>query len=223
MSDVTATAEPLQGAPAATVAVLAIAERLGATVTRTKLAKLLYLADLRAVEKDVAPGSGLTWIWHNYGPYDAALKWVEASLKSQGIIEVDQSETWFGNWEYRLTLCSRPQITIDREFTEIVRDIVAEFGSLGPTALRDLSYQTAPMRRVQVDPGVRGVRLDLNSDHPLPSVSRTRKKFRAVLASLPAQTDDEGALEELAAEIAELAPQRSTVNQATLGDASNDC
>jgi len=50
-----------------------------------KLAKLLYLADLRAVKELGRPGSGVEWRWWHYGPFSKLLLVVEDDLVSAGV------------------------------------------------------------------------------------------------------------------------------------------
>lgn len=185
-----------EGPPASVLAVLASARRIGATITRIKLAKLLYLADLRAVQSDSAAGSGLTWIWDHYGPYDRSLATVERALLEDSAIAVEASMNFYGSPEYRLSLRDAPQYEIDSRFAKIVDEVVTEYGRFSPTTLKDLTYQTPPMVIAQAN-GRRNVRLDLSAQRPLPSVGKTISRLRQVSQRLPKRTTSEFAMDGL--------------------------
>ncbi|WIE69213.1 type II toxin-antitoxin system antitoxin SocA domain-containing protein [Curtobacterium sp. MCLR17_054] len=204
-----------EGAPASVLAVLSTARRVGATITRIKLAKLLYLADLRAVQSDTAAGSGLTWIWYHYGPYDRTLDSVERSLSDVSAIEVETVVNFYGSPEYRLAIRDAPQYQIDARFARIVEEVVTEYGRFSPTTLKDLTYQTPPMLIAQAK-GRRNVRLDLSAQRPLPKVGSTLAKFRAISQRLPERTTSPEAMDELVADIEATRATRGRANQALL-------
>jgi hypothetical protein len=99
MALVAATRFTLRGTPAAFVALLSAAPAQGAVITRTKMAKLLYLADLQAVDDLGRPGSGVQWRWLHYGPFSNALLTIEDDLVSDGIVERQTTENYFGSIE----------------------------------------------------------------------------------------------------------------------------
>lgn len=84
----------LRGAPAALIALLSAARAQGTTITRTKLAKLLYLADLRAVRELGRTGSGVEWQWRHHGPFSKLLQSVEDDLVTTGIVEREVTENY---------------------------------------------------------------------------------------------------------------------------------
>lgn len=51
-----------------------VARDQGHLLDRTKIAELLYLADLSAVENGGIAFSGATWRWENYGPFDPTVR-----------------------------------------------------------------------------------------------------------------------------------------------------
>ena len=67
-----------------------VARDQGCVLNRTKIAKLLYLADLSAVEEGGVAFSCATWRWENYGPFDPAQYRVEDALVASKIIERTQ-------------------------------------------------------------------------------------------------------------------------------------
>lgn len=79
---------------AAVLVVLDTAREYGYTVTRTTLAKLLYFADLEAVEQGSDPISGLEWRWRHHGPYDNTLLHIEDELVSRRQVTSEQCVSW---------------------------------------------------------------------------------------------------------------------------------
>ena len=68
-------------------ALLVLASRKNLRINRTKVAKLLYLADLRSVDQSGTAGSGIAWRWLNHGPFDNVLSSIEDGLVRQRIVE----------------------------------------------------------------------------------------------------------------------------------------
>lgn len=211
----------LRGAPAALVALLAAARAQAALITRTKAAKLLYLADLRAVEELGRPMSGVEWRWWHYGPYSKLLAAVEDDLVAAGIVERVTAENYYGNPEYRLRLSAQaPAADMDVQFAAIIEGVVTEYGNLAASTLRDVTYQTPPMIEAQRE-GARGEVLDLLSGRPVPDMSAAVRRLQSVLDRLPPQEDEGDLAGGMAEELAEWAPYQAAVNRAVLGD--DDC
>jgi uncharacterized phage-associated protein len=208
-----------ESAPPRTVAavfvLLRAARRLGVTVTRTKVAKLLYLADLQAVDEGVTPPSGVEWMWLDHGPYNNSLMFLENDLVRAGVVL--REEYYFG-FQLRL-IDDRPlEFELSEEDRCFVESVVADLGRLTAGTLKDMSYQTAPMVDAQ-NRGVRGVVLDLSlARRPMPTLAKTSKRMRTVLARLEKQEDDSGVMEDLTAEVAQLTPLRQRANAMLLGD-----
>ncbi|WP_030771642.1 MULTISPECIES: type II toxin-antitoxin system antitoxin SocA domain-containing protein [unclassified Streptomyces] len=180
---------------------LSVARASGVIVNRTKLAKLLYLADFEAVDLGCAPGSGVEWRWRHFGPYSDTLRDIEADLELAGIVKRVDTTNFYGTLEVRLTLTGEtPQVEIDEQFAKIVEQIVAEKGRLSATQLKDLTYQTPPMVAAQ-KLGHREVRLDLAGGSPIPDLEPGLERLRAIALTMPPLDDEVGAVDELAAEI----------------------
>lgn len=189
-----------RGVSAAVVHLLLTARSDGIQINRTKLAKLLYLADLKAVGQDMAPGTEVEWRWRHYGPYSNILLEVEQDLELAGVIQVAETTNYFGSPETRLRLLDEtPQVDIDARFKEIVEATLQEYGKLSATQLKDLTYQTAPMAAAQ-RLGEREVRLDLTGGDPFPNLAPALARLRRVARDLPPLEDEPGAIEELEAE-----------------------
>jgi uncharacterized phage-associated protein len=198
----------LRGAPAAVFALLSAARAQGAVITRTKLAKLLYLADLRAVEELGRPGSGVEWRWLHYGPFSNLLLSVEDGLVDAGIVNRETSQNYYGNTEHRLRLgASQVPVHVDVQFSTIIEKIVLEYGKLAASTLRDLTYQTPPMIEAQSE-STRGEILDLLTGLPVPEIAPALAHFQAVLNKLDPQ-EDEGDPSALADEITDWSAERA--------------
>jgi uncharacterized phage-associated protein len=206
----------LRGAPAALVAVLAAARAQGAVITRTKLAKLLYLADLRAVETLGRLGSDVEWRWLHYGPFSKKLLGVEDELVWAGIVNRETTENYYGSVEYRLRLSRPIPIDIDAEFAAIIEHVVFEYGNLAASSLRDLTYQTPPMLEAKREEA-HGEILDLLTGHPVPDMTPTLNRFQAVLNRIGPQ-EDEGDLSGLSKEVADWAPHRARATRPLIDD-----
>ncbi|WP_169789135.1 Panacea domain-containing protein [Nonomuraea candida] len=200
---------PLRG-PAAVVAyLLATARTNGMRINRTKLAKLLYLADLRAVERGFPPGSGVEWRWRHYGPHSLRLAEVEHDLSEAGVIEVEEKTDPFAGYrECTVHLINAPQVVIDSEFAEIVNGVLAEYGRWSAGQLREFTYQTPPMQEA-IKRKQRGVRLDLAGGPPLPDLGSGLARLRAWAERNPLPDDEPGGVDDLVEESRRLAEHRA--------------
>lgn len=207
-----------RGPAGATVQVLASARANGVLVNRTKLAKLLYLADLRAVDVGWPPGSDVEWRWRNYGPYSDTLQDIERDLCAAGIIETSEKPTTYGTAETRMRLIDNPVVDIDDGFARIVEQVIVEFGSYSAGQLRELTYQTPPMRAA-VHAGKREVRLDLAGGEPYPDLTRTQNRLRRLARDFPlSESDDPDGIVELREEINSTRAIRDQANSELFGD-----
>lgn len=206
----------LRGAPAALVAVLSAARAQGAVITRMKLAKLLYLADLRAIEQLGRPCSGVEWRWLHYGPFSKGLLAVEDDLVCAGVVERETRENFYGSVEYRLRLSRPVPVDVDAEFATIVEHVVLDYGNLAASSLRDLTYQTPPMIEAQREEA-HGEVLDLLTGHPIPDMTPVLNQFQAVLNRIGPQ-EDEGDLSGLSAEVASWGPHRTCATRPLVDD-----
>jgi uncharacterized phage-associated protein len=207
-----------RGTSAAVLLVLMAARANGVVINRTKLAKLLYLADLRAVDEDLPPGSDVEWRWRHYGPYSDALLAVERDLEAAGVMEVSQTLNYYGGREIRLRLrAADPLVAIDPRFATIVDQIMQEHGRLSASQLKDLTYQTPPMQAAQ-RVGQRELRLDLSGGEPYPDLHGALARLRRIAATSPLPGDEPGALDDLATEIDEWSNLRREATGRIIGE-----
>lgn len=175
-------------ASAAMKALLELAASRNVWMTRTKSAKLLYLADLRSVERDGVAGSGVVWQWFHYGPFSDDLYGVERQLAASGDIIVEETSNFFGSPEYHLRAISvTTSLDGADRFLAHLDAVLSEHGDLSPTELKNLTYETEPMREAQAD-GERNVILDLGDTAPIPDASATLRRFQRMLDN---HVDDE--------------------------------
>lgn len=193
-----------------------VARDQGRVLNRTKIAKLLYLADLFAVENGGVAFTGATWRWENYGPFDPAQYRVEDALVAAGIIERTRDlQNPCG--EVRLRLVEDVDTTLGAEALTVLGKVVAEHGARSAAQLRDLTYETAPMVQAQTD-GERGVLLDLNRARRRKQYAALKERYRARLADRGPVETDLGVGEDLLAEMAESAELRRRANTKALGE-----
>ena len=112
-------------------------------MTRTKVVKLLYLADLRSVAVSGMARSGVLWRWWHYGPYCQSLKSVEDSLVGEGAVERESWRLSAYVTEYRLFARSDAATVLMRrgdEFLEHLGAVLEEHGHKNAKALTDVAY-----------------------------------------------------------------------------------
>ncbi|MES9536176.1 type II toxin-antitoxin system antitoxin SocA domain-containing protein [Spirillospora sp. NPDC049024] len=209
---------PLRGPAAAIAYLLASARAHGMRVNRTKLTKLLYLADLRAVEHGLPPGSGVEWRWRHYGPHSLRLKEIERDLQDAGHVQVEGTvDPFTGNCEYTIHLMDAPQTVVDAAFTRIVDSVLDDFGDWSASQLRDLTYQTPPMQEA-AKRGKREVRLDLSGGAPFPDLGPGLAHLRDWAARNPLPADEPGGTDDLAEELDDLAEHRADATRRYLDE-----
>ncbi|WP_169807315.1 type II toxin-antitoxin system antitoxin SocA domain-containing protein [Herbidospora cretacea] len=200
---------PLRGPAAAVAYLLATARTSGMRINRTKLAKLLYLADLRAVERGLPPASGVEWRWRDHGPHSFRLAEVERDLSEAGVLEVEESADPFaGHRERVIHLIDAPQTIVDDEFAEIIDDVLSEYGRWSAGQLRSLTYQTRPMQ-MAIQQNQREVRLDLAGGAPFPDLNTGLDRLRRWADRNPLPEDEPGGIDDLVEESSQLAEHRA--------------
>ena len=172
-------------------ALLALALGRSLSMSRTKVAKLLYLADLRSVEEDGKQGSGIAWRWRDRGPFDDALFAVERSLVAQNKIESKTS--WWGvgaNKQVDLTAKSAtPSMLAGTDsFLRHIEFVLDEYGSCTARRLTDIAYGTQPMVEAQENDDREGL-LDLGEAVPAIDISNSIIRYQMILDNHPADDD----------------------------------
>lgn len=204
---------PLAGA---VLAVLKAARELELEVTRTKLPKLLYLADLEAVESGRTPFTGATWRWGEHGPYDHALMRAEDWVVESELVE-RRDDRDVGYASHPLTLTVDIEDPLDAADMECVRDVVRSHGGKSATDLKRLSHETPPLVEAQAG-GERGSLLDLNRARRRRQMETLLELFRSRRGARPPQRDDPGVGDVLEAEFRETRDSLRRANAKTLDD-----
>ncbi|GBC85210.1 hypothetical protein HRbin11_01656 [bacterium HR11] len=130
-------------------------------VGRTRLMKILYLADWLATQRLGRSLTGVKYYFYFYGPYSDRIMNAIESLIQRGIMEDSPDLTQFGvAHDYRLTekaheLNIEGQLSNDER--ELLDRVLEKFGRLSLPQLLDVVYATAPMKRAV--PG-EAIRLD---------------------------------------------------------------
>ena len=126
------------------LALLAMAESMELEITRTKLAKLLYLADINSVKHDGITGSGVAWHYMEHGPYDDVLREVEDDLVERGLVRRSTSQLPDGG-ERNVLVAKDSSITVPDDFSDHVQTALDEMGGWKSAELKDHAYGTPPM------------------------------------------------------------------------------
>jgi hypothetical protein len=120
-------------------------------IGRTQLMKFLYLTDYEARRYLGRPLSNLDYIWHHYGPYDAAVGEVVKGLTDQAIIQEHTVVYPTGQVGYRYYWGGKP-ITYDFLPIElqILGYIYRTYSKMNLRALLDdVVYETEPMQQAR--------------------------------------------------------------------------
>ncbi|MEV4378418.1 hypothetical protein [Streptosporangium sp. NPDC049644] len=198
------------------LAMLKVARELDVELTPETLAKLLYLADLDAIELGRTQFSGATWRWDDSGPYDHALTRAEDWVVESELVE--RRETPHADRDsYVLTVTVDIEDPLNVADMECVRNVVRLHGGRSVTGLEELSAETAPVIEAQVA-GDRGVLLDLNRARRRQQVRARLERFRSRRAARPPVEDSPGVDDALRAEFLEMRAGLRRVNAKMLDD-----
>ena len=144
-------------------ALVRLAGDRGLHMTRTKVVKLLYLADLRSVASNGKARSGILWRWWHYGPYCQTLRRVEDRLVADGAVERNTSRLSTDIEEAALS-ASRTSADVSAQagdFLAHLEAVLEDHGRKNARELTDTAYDTVPMLEAQ-RVGERGILLDMH-------------------------------------------------------------
>ena len=150
MSENIAVAEKLRKTRAAIVCVLGALGRK--KVHRTKLVKLVYLADNRFFESTGRTLTGNTYMWDHFGPNAVGNAVVgEANeLVDRGVIRMSMGASAYGGGAYRYWVDSPEQAwefarsDLDAGELQVVMEAVKEYGGLSVGSIVRESKETRP-------------------------------------------------------------------------------
>ena len=120
-----------------------LVNKLGFIESRTKLVKLLYLADVEAKNKTGNTITGLTYVYHFYGPYSPQI--IETALEMDGEEIKEIYNPYFERYEYVKGEQDR-EIKLTEEEIKVLEEIIEEYGKLGTNDIKERAYQTEPMK-----------------------------------------------------------------------------
>lgn len=155
MSDNTPVAEKLRKTRATIVCVLAA---LGKKKThRTKLVKLVYLADNRFFESTGRTLTGNAYMWDHYGPNAVgnAIVGEAGELVDRGVIRMSEGASAYGGGAYRYWVDSPEEAwelarnDLDAGEIQVVMEAVREYGSLNVNSIVRESKETRPFANAE--------------------------------------------------------------------------
>lgn len=124
-------------------------ERLSGSIGRTRLAKLVYMADLEARRYLGHPVSTLRYRVDNFGPFDAKLFKELEILKDRGEVFEERIQTSEGKPWYRYRSRTVRSHSFTRGEEAILTYIVSQYGEKNlRDFLDDVIYATTPFVRV---------------------------------------------------------------------------
>ena len=126
-------------------------ERGQEKVGRTRIIKLLFLADLLAKKKRRKSLTGTRYYYHIYGPYSVEIANAIDSLVRRRLLQDFPEPTEFGlAHNYKLTAKGRKSLSQSRlsdEEREILDRVIKLYGNLPLLDLLDSVYATEPMKK----------------------------------------------------------------------------
>lgn len=201
-------------------ALLVLASRKNLQINRTKVAKLLYLADLRSVDQSGTSGSGVAWRWLNHGPFDNVLSSIEDGLVRKGVIERETTRwgRWNENREHDLKAVNASSSLVDESdvFVAHIDAVLDDLGSWTANKLKKHAYQTPPMVEAKENDD-RGGLLDLGENEQIPNIGPALARYQRILDDQP--PDDTPKSEDysfLVEELAALADARAKATRKIL-------
>jgi len=117
--------------------------KLGSIESRTKLVKLIYLADVEAKEKFGRTITGLTYIYHFYGPYAPEI--IETALEMDGDEIKEIYNPFFDRYEYIIGERGK-EVGLSHEEIKVLDRIIKKYGKLGTNDIKEMAYNTDQMR-----------------------------------------------------------------------------
>ena len=114
--------------------------------SRTKLVKLIYLADVRAKNKIGRTITGLTYVYHFYGPYAPQI--IETALEMDGEEIKEIYNPYFDRYEY-IKGEQDKEIKLTEEEIKVLDEIIEEYGKLSTNDIKERAYQTEPMKKAK--------------------------------------------------------------------------
>lgn len=135
--------------------VFATLQELGQPVHRTKLVKLVYLADNLFYEHFGRTMTGLQYMWDDFGPNaisNAIVKETDKLLK-RDMVCLKTSPNMYGGESYIYSLGPQPtaipETLLDKLERYVIKDVVSQYGKYGVREIVSASKKTPPFRQAR--------------------------------------------------------------------------
>jgi len=122
--------------------------KLGVVESRTKLIKLIYLADVEAKKKLGKTITGLTYVYHFYGPYTHEI--VEKVLEMDGEEIREVYNPFLDRYEYYALggeVDDNVNVGLDQNEIEVLDEVIEKYGKMSTSEIKEEAYNTEPMRK----------------------------------------------------------------------------
>jgi len=165
-------------------AIIVMLGTLGQKVHRTRLVKLIYLADNTFYELNGKTLTGLSYVWDSYGPNaisNAIVK--EADLLAHAsLINMAVQPSIYGNDAHLYWTSEDRSSEALTQFSageiQVLRDTVKKYGAMSIRSIVGLSKKTKPFQQAK-QYGILNLRLDPRAD-ALQQRVKANKQFMAV-------------------------------------------
>lgn len=140
---------------------MSIAEKLEASIATIvgeqdralltiQLVKLVYLADYLFYRHTARGITGLTYVWHHFGPYHSAVVQVANDLVNRGILAISVGYRADGE-PYCLYRRNEPYkaTALSDEEVRFIREVVKDYGGLPWRTLVEVSKRTEPFKQAR--------------------------------------------------------------------------
>ena len=123
-----------------------LVSKLGYIESRTKLVKLIYLADVKAKRELNRTISGVNYVYHFYGPYSPKI--IEKALEMDGEEIKEIYNPLWDRYEYYKGKKGR-RMSLKEEEIKILDSIIKEYDGLSTQKIKEVAYNTKEMRKAK--------------------------------------------------------------------------
>ena len=149
-------------------------------LNKTELVKLSYLTDYNFYKYYKKNMTGITYIYHDHGPFSRSVYDCIGELKEEQILKQNENVSVNEQRKY-YSFTIKNEYDIEKYFNkqelEILDFVVSEYGNLGYKKLTEISYNTEPMKNAEKED-------ELNFDYISKSLENKISKVRKECGSL---------------------------------------
>jgi len=128
-------------------AIYYLVSKVGCIESRTKLVKLLYLADNLAKDKIGRTITGIRYVYHFYGPYSHDIIFKAVEMDSRGEI-VEDYDPFYDRYIYYKGNVER-RIELSDDEIKILDVVIEKYGKLRLDDILKEAYNTERMKRAK--------------------------------------------------------------------------